>query len=67
VARLFHDLWHNDDELKYRVAQRVLAGEHLWLEEGTLELVGPAEAVRPTRAAAAPQPDPAAPQPVGAG
>ncbi len=32
VKRLFTDLWRNDDALKYRVAQSVLAGRHLWLE-----------------------------------
>lgn len=47
VQHLFHQLWHNDDDLKYRVAQRVLKGEHLWLEEGTLKMVGPAETLRP--------------------
>jgi alkylation response protein AidB-like acyl-CoA dehydrogenase len=33
VRRLFTDLWRNDDARKYRVAQRVLAGKQLWLEE----------------------------------
>jgi alkylation response protein AidB-like acyl-CoA dehydrogenase len=46
VRRLFHDLWWNDDVRKYRVAMRVLAGEHAWLEEGILshrEQLGRAE------------------------
>jgi alkylation response protein AidB-like acyl-CoA dehydrogenase len=38
VARLFHDLWHNDDELGYRTALDVLAGEHRWLEEELIEV-----------------------------
>ena len=32
VRRLFTDLWSNDDTAKYRVAQNVLTGKHLWLE-----------------------------------
>jgi hypothetical protein len=47
VEHLFHQLWNNDDALKYRVAQRILKGEHLWLEEGTLKVVGPAESLVP--------------------
>ncbi len=45
VRRLFQDLWSNDDAAKYRVAQSVLQGKHLWLEallEG-LEETAPAE------------------------
>jgi hypothetical protein len=34
VARLFRQLWANDDVLKYRVGQHVLAGQHEWLESG---------------------------------
>jgi hypothetical protein len=33
IHHLFHELWHNDDELKYRTALDMLAGEHRWLEE----------------------------------
>ena len=33
VKRLFADLWSNDDSRKYKVAQGVLAGRQLWLEE----------------------------------
>jgi len=36
VERLFHELWHNDDDAKYRTALQTLAGEHTWLERGIL-------------------------------
>ncbi len=36
VKSLFHDLWHNDDGAKYRMALQILAGEHTWLEKGIL-------------------------------
>ncbi|HEX4954078.1 MAG TPA: acyl-CoA dehydrogenase family protein [Thermoanaerobaculia bacterium] len=32
VQILFHDLWNNEDGLKYRRAQEVLAGKHQWME-----------------------------------
>ncbi len=65
VKRLFHELWSNDDALKYRVARRVLDGDHLWLEEGTMKLVGSTEDVKPPKADEAEQPDPGHPEPVG--
>ena len=34
VRHSFRDLWRNDDRLKYAVAQQVLRGEHIWLEDG---------------------------------
>ena len=34
VAALFASVFDNDDVATYRLAQRVLAGEHAWLEEG---------------------------------
>ncbi len=37
IKRLFADLWHNDDDRKYRTARRVLDGHHQWLEEGLVE------------------------------
>jgi len=40
VARLFEDLWSNDDVLKYRAALDVLDGRHAWLERGILGLQG---------------------------
>ena len=36
VKRLFHELWHNEDDAKYRIALQTLAGEHTWLERGIL-------------------------------
>jgi hypothetical protein len=36
VGRLFHALWRNDDDLKYRTALNVLDGEHTWLERGII-------------------------------
>ena len=33
IKRLFTDLWSNDDVRKYKVAQGVMAGRQLWLEE----------------------------------
>jgi hypothetical protein len=38
VAKLFRDLWANDDVRKYKVALKVLDGKHAWLEEGILTL-----------------------------
>ncbi len=34
VASLFRQVSRNDDVATYRLAQNVLKGEHLWLEEG---------------------------------
>jgi len=36
IRRTFRELWSNDDVRKYRVGQRVLAGEHVWLEGDTM-------------------------------
>ncbi len=41
VGQLFRDLWRNDDVRKYKVALKVLAGEHVWLEQGTLGIETP--------------------------
>src|SRR3954453_23650710 len=38
IVHLFHELWANDDVRKYKVALRVLDGQHAWLEEGALSL-----------------------------
>jgi hypothetical protein len=37
IDQLFHDLHHHTDRAGYRVAQKVLAGDHKWLEAGILE------------------------------
>jgi hypothetical protein len=37
VERLFHSLHHHTDHAGYRLAQRVVAGDHRWLESGVLE------------------------------
>ena len=36
VDRLFHQLWHNDDVLKYKMGLSVLEGTQAWMEEGSL-------------------------------
>ncbi len=36
VRQLFRSLWRNEDEAKYRVGQRVLRGDHAWIEHGTM-------------------------------
>jgi hypothetical protein len=36
IRRLFGELWHNDDGLKYRVGQSVHKGEHVWFEGDTM-------------------------------
>ena len=40
VEGLFHDLWHNDDDLNHRAGLRVLEGRYRWAEEGVLDLSG---------------------------
>ncbi|MEO8196057.1 MAG: acyl-CoA dehydrogenase family protein [Thermoanaerobaculia bacterium] len=60
VAKLFGDLWHNDDARKYRAGLAVLDGRHDWLHEGTLSIdehhrqpaIPVAAAVRPSAPAA---------------
>jgi hypothetical protein len=46
IARLFEDLWSNDDVLKYRAALDVLGGRHAWLERGILGLEAAADPER---------------------
>ena len=56
VGRLFRDLWHNDDDRKYRAGLAVLDGRHDWLRDGTLSIGehhrGPAPAEVPSAGAA---------------
>jgi hypothetical protein len=54
VARLFRELWRNDDVQKYKLALAVLAGEHVWLEQGTLGIEAPS--VRPASPLGEPAP-----------
>jgi len=50
----FRSLFHNDDVQTYRVAQHVLSGQHLWLEQGLVrEIVEKAVARQEAEAAAA--------------
>jgi alkylation response protein AidB-like acyl-CoA dehydrogenase len=41
VGRLFHDLWSNDDVVKYKTALHVLDGRHLFVEAGIIGLDTP--------------------------
>jgi alkylation response protein AidB-like acyl-CoA dehydrogenase len=50
VARLFRELWRNDDDAKYRVGRSVLEGAAAWLEEGAVPLGVNAEQMRPRSA-----------------
>src|SRR3712207_2475770 len=38
--RLFHDLWANDDDAQYAVAQQILEGRHTWFEDDVLDPAG---------------------------
>ncbi len=38
VGQLFHNLWHNDDDRKYKAGIAVLDGRHAWLHDGTLSI-----------------------------
>ncbi|HEX2028191.1 MAG TPA: acyl-CoA dehydrogenase family protein [Nitriliruptorales bacterium] len=40
VERGFHELWHNEDEVNYRAAQRVLDGRYRWAESGIVDPSG---------------------------
>lgn len=37
IRRLFHEMWNNNDELKYSVARDILEGEYKWLERHTVD------------------------------
>ncbi|MDQ1349039.1 MAG: hypothetical protein QG573_2417 [Acidobacteriota bacterium] len=38
VKQFFHNLWHNDDDRKYKAGIAVLDGRHAWLHDGTLSI-----------------------------
>jgi alkylation response protein AidB-like acyl-CoA dehydrogenase len=38
--QLFHDLWANDDDAQYAVAQQILEGRHTWFEDDVLDPAG---------------------------
>jgi hypothetical protein len=40
IDRLFDDFYGSDDGASYKVAQQVLKGEHAWLEDGIISLLG---------------------------
>jgi alkylation response protein AidB-like acyl-CoA dehydrogenase len=40
VSALFDDLFSNDDDANYKLAQQVLEGRHTWLEEGIADPSG---------------------------
>jgi alkylation response protein AidB-like acyl-CoA dehydrogenase len=50
VARLFHELWDNDDVYNYGAAQKVLEGRYLWAELGIVDVYGAAPAAGPSDA-----------------
>jgi hypothetical protein len=64
VDRLFDDFYGSDDGASYRVAQQVLKGEHAWLEEGVMSLLG--EQPKSASSAAEPKRSPL-PEKAGAG
>jgi hypothetical protein len=37
IRQLFHELWRNDDDARYRTARDVLRGRFEWLERGLVE------------------------------
>jgi len=55
VAKLFRDLWRNDDALKYRRGVAVVEGKHAWIHEGTI----PVSELRVDAAVSNPEPEPA--------
>lgn len=55
VAKLFRDLWRNDDARKYKAGVAVMEGKHAWIEEGTIPIAE--HHVAPSVAAPANQPE----------
>jgi alkylation response protein AidB-like acyl-CoA dehydrogenase len=58
--RLFAELWANDDDTQYRVAQQVLAGRYEWFEDDVLDPAGEGP-MMPAHAAPVEEPPSAAP------
>ncbi len=57
VRRLFQDLWSNEDAGKNRLAAAVMQGDHVWLEDGRLDLGFGAEAFKTRSITQAAAPD----------
>jgi len=47
AGTLFHELWSNDDDGRYRAAQQVLDGRYTWLEEGIIDPSGEGPMIPP--------------------
>jgi alkylation response protein AidB-like acyl-CoA dehydrogenase len=60
VRQLFKALWDNDDARAYATGRDVLAGEHAWLEKGSIELGLTVEDLKPRLPGATPTPLPRA-------
>jgi hypothetical protein len=45
IEQRFHALWRNEDALRYETGRAILAGQHEWLEEGSVGLGQDAEAL----------------------
>jgi hypothetical protein len=56
VEQLFHEMWHNDDDFKYKVGKNVLKGRYQWLEGGTVGMDRIYDKVPAATAKPAPQP-----------
>ncbi|MFL5823763.1 MAG: acyl-CoA dehydrogenase family protein [Solirubrobacteraceae bacterium] len=52
VERLFTDLWSNEDDAGYSLAQKTLAGRYVWLEEGVIDPSGEGPMLTPGAEAA---------------
>jgi hypothetical protein len=56
VAKLFRDLWRNDDVRKYKTGVTVTDGEHVWMHEGTIPVAEHHHAGAPAAKAAPERP-----------
>ena len=48
VERLFTDLWSNEDDAGYTLAQKALDGRYRWLEEGVIDPSGEGPMLSPS-------------------